>query len=176
MPVKPAGPDAGSPLGEPASDPPVAAASLSEGLNDLLGRVPSVVSLLRRMEPPPGRFGPVFDEHALGPRHSRVVMVVCFRGELSVTAVAEELDVSLPAASLLVGELDRAGILTRVEDARDRRRTLVRIHPIYEEAAEAWLEQRVRPWRDTLTRLSPGARAGFVEGWRILHAELSEHS
>lgn len=144
-----------------------------DALNELLARVPSVVGLLRRMEPPPDTFQKVFNAHALGPRHSRVLMVVSFREELSVTEVAEQLDVSLPAASLLIGEMDRAGLLTRVEDARDRRRTLVRIHPAYESAAAAWLEQRVRPWRTTLARLSPGARAGFLEGWRILHGELN---
>ncbi len=167
MPVTPGRPSAGSPSREPGTD-----ASGADGLSELLARVPSVVALLRHMEPPPGRFGPPFVEHALGPRHSRVLMVVAFHGELSVTGVAEELDVSLPAASLLVGELDRAGVLTRVDDTRDRRRTLVRVHPIYEEEAAAWLELRIRPWRATLAQLSPAARNGFIEGWRILHSEL----
>lgn len=144
-----------------------------DGLNELLSRVPTVVGLLRRMEPPPGVFASKFDDHGLGPRHARVLMVVSFRAELSVSAVAEELDVSLPAASLLIGELDRAGLLTRVEDPRDRRRTLVRMHPLYEEAARRWLEQRMQPWRATLSRLSARDRVGFVEGWRILYAELT---
>jgi DNA-binding MarR family transcriptional regulator len=143
-----------------------------DGLDELLNRVPAVVGLLRRMEAPPGRFRDAFDAHGLGPRHSRVLLVVCLRRELSVTAVAEHLDLSLPAASLLIGEMDRAGLLTRVEDARDRRRTLVRIHSDYEELAQEWLNERVRPWRATLARLSPRAREGFLEGWRILHAEL----
>jgi DNA-binding MarR family transcriptional regulator len=82
------------------------------------------------------------------------------------------LGVSLPAASLLIGELDRAGLLTRVEDARDRRRTLVRVHPVYERAARAWLESRVAPWRATLAQMSPRDRVGFLEGWRILQDEL----
>ena len=146
---------------------------LDDGLTELLGRVPVVVGLLRRMEPPPGVFGRTFHEHGLGPRHARVLMVVSFRIELSVSAVAEQLDVSLPAASLLIGELDRAGLLTRVEDPRDRRRTLVRIHPLYVEAAAHWLEQRVQPWRATLSRLSARDRVGFIEGWRILHHELT---
>jgi DNA-binding MarR family transcriptional regulator len=144
-----------------------------DGLTELLERVPIVVGLLRRMEPPLGPFREAFAQNGLGPRHSRVMMVVAFRDELSVSAVAEALDVSLPAASLLIGELDRAGLLTRVEDVRDRRRTLVRIHPVYEQAARAWLELRVRPWRATLSRLSARDRVGFVEGWRVLHAELT---
>lgn len=142
-------------------------------LTELLARVPFVVGQLRRMEPPPGPFGERFPQHGLGPRHSRVLMVVTFRGELSVSAVAEALDVSLPAASLLIGELDRAGLLIRVEDVRDRRRTLVRVHPAYEQEARAWLEARVAPWRATLAQMSPRDRVGFLEGWRILQAELN---
>ncbi len=147
-------------------------ASIEHALQDVLHRVPAVVALLRRMEPPPATLRDIFDAHELGPRHSRVLMVVAFHGELSVSEVAEHLDISLPAASLLVGELDRAGLLMRVEDSRDRRRTLVRVRSAYQPAALAWLEQRVAPWRATLSRLSSRDRAGFVEGWRILHSEL----
>jgi DNA-binding MarR family transcriptional regulator len=143
-----------------------------DGLHELLSRVPIVLGLLRRVDPPPTRFSAVFARHDLGPRHSRVILVVALRDELSVSAVAEALDVSLPAASLLIGELDRAGLLTRVEDARDRRRTLVGIRPEYETDAQAWLELRMRPWRQTLARLSARDREGFIEGWRFLEAEL----
>jgi DNA-binding MarR family transcriptional regulator len=148
--------------------------SLSDDdLTDLLARVPLVVGQLRRMEPPPGTFRDTFAAHGLGPRHSRVLMVVMFRGELSVSAVAKALDVSLPAASLLIGELDRAGLLIRVEDARDRRRTLVRVHPDSEREARGWLEARVAPWRATLAQLSPRDRRAFLAGWRILQTELA---
>ena len=152
--------------------PSALGSSPDQDLHELLARAPSVVGLLRRMQPPPGPIREAFEASGLGPRHSRVLIVVCFRRELSVTAVAEHLDVSLPAASLLIGELDRAGLLTRVEDSRDRRRTLVRIHQDYEDAADEWLEARAAPWRATLARLSPRERQGFLEGWRILHSEL----
>jgi DNA-binding MarR family transcriptional regulator len=162
---------------DPGSIPPSTAAragTLPDGdLTELLARVPFVVGHLRRMKPPPDTFRAMFEQHGLGPRHSRVMMVVTFRAELSVSAVAQALNVSLPAASLLIGELDRAGLLTRVEDARDRRRTLVRVHPVFEPAARAWLESRIAPWRTTLARMSPRDRVGFLEGWRILQAELT---
>ncbi|MEA2147501.1 MAG: hypothetical protein QOG59_3088 [Solirubrobacteraceae bacterium] len=169
-------PDESSECSDPGSTPPRRGGETpppDEDLTELLARVPFVVGQLRRMEPPPGVFRAMFEQHGLGPRHSRVVMVVAFRDELSVSAVAQALDVSLPAASLLIGELDRAGLLIRVEDARDRRRTLVRVDPVYEQAARAWLEARVAPWRATLARMSPRDRVGFLEGWRILHAELT---
>ena len=172
-------PDESSECSDPGSTPPRRGRETlppDDDLTELLARVPFVVGQLRRMEPPPGAFRDRFSQHGLGPRHSRVLMVVTFRAELSVSAVAEALDVSLPAASLLIGELDRAGLLTRVEDVRDRRRTLVRVHPVYEQAAQAWLESRVTPWRATLARMSPRDRVGFLEGWRILHAELTASS
>lgn len=158
----------------PPADAAGRSALFETELRDILLRVPSVVALLRRMDPPPAALGDIFDAHGLGPRHSRVLMVVAFRDELSVSEVAVQLDISLPAASLLIGELDRAGLLIRVDDSRDRRRTLVRVRPVYESAVLAWLELRVAPWRATLSRLSSRDRAGFVEGWRILHAELAE--
>ncbi len=156
----------------PSGDEAALDAIVEHELRDVLHRVPAVVALLRRMEPPPATLRDIFDAHELGPRHSRVLMVVAFHDELSVSEVAEHLDISLPAASLLVGELDRAGLLIRVEDSRDRRRTLVRVRSVYEPAALAWLEMRIAPWRATLSRLSRRDRAGFVEGWRILYSEL----
>jgi hypothetical protein len=35
----------------------------------------------------------------------------------------------------------------------------------------AWLGERLDPFRRTLERLSPKARANFVEGWRVLAEE-----
>ena len=47
----------------------------------------------------------------------------------------------------------------------------MRVADEHREGTEAWLEQRMEPLRRTLERLSPRARAQFLEGWRILHEE-----
>lgn len=131
-----------------------------------------VLAALKRGGPPPAIFHEAFLSGALGPRHAPVLMAVALEGGLSVSAIAERLGLSLSTTSLLVGELDRAGLVVRVEDERDRRRTLVRLAEGYREAAEGWLQARLEPLRRTLVRLSPPSRAGFIEGWQILREEL----
>ena len=150
-------------------------ASLDEDLHELVGYIRPVLGALKRGAPPPAIFEEAFHSGSLGPRHSPVVMVVAFERELSVSDIAERVDLGLSTTSLLVGELSRAGILERIEDERDRRRTLVRLSEAYREAADAWLQDRLIPLRRTLERLTPEARAQFLEGWRVLReeAELS---
>ena len=50
----------------------------------------------------------------------------------------------------------------------------MRVHEDYRDAMEGWLEVALAPIRDTLERLSPQARAHFMEGWRILHEEAAQ--
>jgi DNA-binding MarR family transcriptional regulator len=109
----------------------------------------------------------------LGPRHAPVVFAVVFDNGLSVSQLAERVGLSLATTSLLVGELSRAGILTRSEDERDRRRTIVTVSDEYEEWVNAWVAQIVEPMRRALERLSPRARADFMRGLRILSEETS---
>jgi hypothetical protein len=73
----------------------------------------------------------------------------------------------------LVGELSRAGLLDRTEDESDRRRTLGRLNERYSADAGAWLRERLDPFGRTLERLSPAARANFLDGWRILEEETA---
>jgi len=107
----------------------------------------------------------------LGPRHAPVLFAVAFDNGLSVSQLAERVGLSLATTSLLVGELSRAGILTRSEDERDRRRTIVTISEAYEDLVKTWVGQVVEPMRRALERLSPRARADFLRGLRILSEE-----
>jgi DNA-binding MarR family transcriptional regulator len=147
--------------------------ALEADLQDLARSVRSIVSSLKRGATPPQLFHEPFESGSLGPRHSPVLMTVAFEGQLSVSEIAERLDLSLSTTSLLVGELSRAGLIVRTEDDRDRRRTLVRLSDGYREAAESWLRTRLTPLRRTLERLSAEARAGFLEGCRILSEETA---
>ena len=88
-----------------------------------------------------------------------------------LAAAAERVGLSLATTSLLVGELSRAGILTRSEDERDRRRTIVTISEEYEDWVSTWVAQVVEPMHRALERLSPRARADFMRGLRILSEE-----
>jgi DNA-binding MarR family transcriptional regulator len=152
---------------------PPGASDLDADLQELARSIRSIVGSLKRGPAPPAMFHEPFENGSLGPRHSPVLMTVAFEGELSVSEIAERLDLSLSTTSLLVGELSRAGLIVRTEDERDRRRTLVRMADGYREAADSWLHTRLTPLRRTLERLSPAARGGFLEGCRILSEEIA---
>jgi DNA-binding MarR family transcriptional regulator len=125
----------------------------------------------RRSGAPAPKLAAAAEREGLGPRHAPVLFAVAFASGLSVSQLAERVGLSLATTSLLVGELSRAGILTRSEDERDRRRTIVTISEEYEDWVSAWVAQVVEPMRRALERLSPRARADFMRGLRILSEE-----
>jgi hypothetical protein len=49
----------------------------------------------------------------------------------------------------------------------------VRLNDKDREVIGGWAERAIAPLRGTLERLSPEARAQFMEGWRILHEEAT---
>jgi DNA-binding MarR family transcriptional regulator len=101
------------------------------------------------------------------------LLAVAAAGPLSVSELARRLGLGLSTTSALVGQLSRAGLLERAEDEADRRRTIVRLNDKDRKVIGAWAEQALAPLRGTLERLSPQARAQFIEGWRILHEEAT---
>lgn len=138
-------------------------------LSTLLGTV--VHSLKRRADPPPDAFREAFEKNALGPRHMPVMIAVTLESGLSVSTIAERIGLSVATTSLLVGELSRAGLLERAEDPIDRRRTLVSLHKDHRALMRRFVRRIVDPMRRTLDGLEPDARAGFLEGWRLLAEE-----
>jgi DNA-binding MarR family transcriptional regulator len=142
-------------------------------LQELVLHIRPVVMALKQGGPPPPELHEAFHSGDLGPRHGIVLLNVTLSGELSVSELAERLALSLSTTSLMVGQLSRAGLLERVEDQRDRRRTLVRLNETYREQLSAWLTRQIGPLRRTLERLTPAQRAGFLEGWRILEEETA---
>ncbi|HEX8855576.1 MAG TPA: MarR family transcriptional regulator [Thermoleophilaceae bacterium] len=146
---------------------------ISDDLRELLGMVRPVFMGMKRGGPVPAPLENAFEEAGLGPRHVAPLMAVTLEGSLSVSELAAQLGLSLSTTSLMVGELSRAGLLERKECEDDRRRTLVHVNEKYEESLRNWLAERMEPFRRTLERLSPRARAGFLEGWRVLAEETA---
>jgi DNA-binding MarR family transcriptional regulator len=101
------------------------------------------------------------------------LLAVAAAGPITVSDLAKRLGLLLSTTSTIVGQLSRAGLLTRTEDDEDRRRTIVQLHDDYGTAIAEWLEVAMAPVREALQQLSPQARAHFMQGWRILHQEAS---
>jgi DNA-binding MarR family transcriptional regulator len=90
-----------------------------------------------------------------------------------VSDLARRLGLGLSTTSAIVGQLSRAGLLQRSEDERDHRRTIVRLHDEYREVISSWALRTLAPLRRTLELLPPPARADFMLGWRLLHAQAT---
>jgi DNA-binding MarR family transcriptional regulator len=114
-----------------------------------------------------------FEAGGLGRRHIPVLMAVGADGPLSVSQIAERIGLSLATTSMMVGELDRRGLVERTEDERDRRRTLVRLPDCHRAIMESWWRDRVAPIARALARLSPRARMQFMDSLRVVAAEAT---
>jgi DNA-binding MarR family transcriptional regulator len=145
-----------------------------EEVGEVLRLFVSVITGLKRgRDEVPASFREAFESGGLGPRHVPVLMVVGLDGPLSVGQIAERIGLSLATTSLMVGELDRHGLVERTEDERDRRRTLVRLHADHRAIIDRWSHERAAPVARALERLSPTARKHFMEGLRVLADEAN---
>jgi DNA-binding MarR family transcriptional regulator len=145
--------------------------SVRDDLTELTALVPVTLHDLKSSVPAPMPMRDAMERSSLGKRHASALLAVAAAEPIGVSELAKRLGLLLSSTSTIVGELSRAGLLERAEDDRDRRRTIVRVHEDYRDAMEGWIEVAVAPFRNTLERLSPQARAHFMQGWRILHEE-----
>jgi DNA-binding MarR family transcriptional regulator len=149
------------------------AQSVEEDVTELIWLVPVTLHDLRAAVPAPMPMRDAMEASSLGKRHARALLAVAAAEPIGVSELAKRLGLLLSSTSTIVGELSRAGMLERAEDDQDRRRTIVRVHEDYRDAMEGWLEVAVAPFQTALERLSPEARAHFMEGWRILAEEAA---
>jgi DNA-binding MarR family transcriptional regulator len=115
----------------------------------------------------------VRSNNTLAPRHLIAIAVISIAGELTVSELAESEGIAVSTASLLVTKLVDAGLVVRREDATDRRRIWLSVHPSYRAEAEAILEQRLSPLRQVYGRFSPKQMATTLEVLDALAEELS---
>ncbi len=147
--------------------------TVEDDVAELTALLPIALHDLKSSVPAPMPMRDAMERASLGKRHASALLAVAAVEPIGVSELAKRLGLLLSSTSTLVGELSRAGLLERAEDDQDRRRTIVRVHEDYRDAMEGWLEVALAPVRNTLERLSPQARAYFMEGWRILQEEAA---
>jgi DNA-binding MarR family transcriptional regulator len=108
----------------------------------------------------------------LAPRHLIAIAVISIAGELTVSELADSEGIAVSTASLLVTKLVDAGLVVRREDAQDRRRIWLSVHPSYRAEAEAILEQRLSPLRRVYERFTPSQMATTLQVLGALAEEL----
>ena len=112
----------------------------------------------------------------LAPRHLTLLAYLQYDGPLTVSQLADRLEVAPTTVSLMVGDLSRHGILTRAEDDADRRRRIVAIAPDYAAAIAQWLSGSATAWTEVLAALTPADRATIVAAMRAYEAILDKHT
>ncbi|HVT20319.1 MAG TPA: MarR family transcriptional regulator [Mycobacteriales bacterium] len=106
------------------------------------------------------------------PRHIAALMQIVSDEGMSVTTLAGRLGVSLATASQVVTDLETGGLVHRVEDPADRRRTLIAIADSHRALAQTILDTRLRPVQRALERMKPADQRAVVRGLQLVAEEL----
>jgi DNA-binding MarR family transcriptional regulator len=112
----------------------------------------------------------------LAPRHLALLAYLQYEGPLTVSELADRLEVAPTTVSLMVGDLSRRGILMRQEDDADRRRRIVAIAPDYAVPIKQWLSGSASAWTEVLAVLTSAERATIVATMRAYEAALEKHA
>ena len=106
-------------------------------------------------------------EAQVSPGHIQVLIALT-RGPRSVGQLAEELEVSPPAATQLVDRLAEHGMVKRHPDTADRRVVLVDYVPGMHEVAQRIVESHRGPLERAMRGLTDEEALAFVKGLKLL--------
>ena len=142
----------------------------AQAVRSMLLLMPRLVGRAKRLPVPKALQG-----MDLAPRHLALLAYLQYEEPLTVSELADRLEVAPTTVSLMVGDLSRRGILTREEDDADRRRRIVAIAPDYAAPITEWLSGSDAAWTEVLEALTPAQRATIVATMRAYEAALEEH-
>ena len=138
-------------------------------VDETLMLLPTLMRLVER--PSPVEMGEFADrgltELSVSPGHIQVLIALT-RGPRSVGRLAEELEVSPPAATQLVDKLAEHGMVDRHTDPEDRRDVLVDYVAGMHEVARRIVGDRRRPLHEAMSKMTDSEALAFVKGLRLL--------
>jgi DNA-binding MarR family transcriptional regulator len=143
----------------------------AQAVRSMLLLMPRLVGRAKRLPMPAALRG--LD---LAPRHLALLAYLQYDGPLTVSQLADRLEVAPTTVSLMVGDLSRHGILTREEDDTDRRRRIVAIAPDYAGPIRDWLAGSSGAWTEVLSALTPADRAKIVATMRAFEVALEKQA
>src|SRR5919199_3161201 len=143
-------------------------------VDETLMLLPTLMRLVER--PSPVEMGEIARRGGLpdvqvSPGHIQVLIALT-RGPRSVGKLAEELEVSPPAATQLVDKLAEHGMVDRHQDPVDRRVVLVDYVDGMHEVARRIVEGRRRPLKEAMSKMTDEEALAFVKGLRLLAESL----
>jgi DNA-binding MarR family transcriptional regulator len=110
----------------------------------------------------------------LGQRHVGMLVMLAIGGPLSVSELAQRAGMTVAHASLVVGELAKAGLVTREHDERDRRRILVSLSDAAKPAVAEMRSRNAEPVLAFLRELDEGQAEEFISTLSLLLAHLRD--
>jgi DNA-binding MarR family transcriptional regulator len=102
------------------------------------------------------------DAGRLGQRHVAMLVMLAISGPLSVSELAQRTDMTIAHASLVVGELAKAGLAERDHDPADRRRILVSLSPAAQPAVAEMRRRNAEPVLRFLNELTDDEAETFI--------------
>ena len=143
----------------------------AQAVRSMLLLMPRLVGRAKRLPVPKA-----LQSMDLAARHLALLAYLQYEGPLTVSELADRLEVAPTTVSLMVGDLSRRGILTREEDDADRRRRIVAIAPDYAAPIAEWLSGSAAAWTEVLEALTPAQRSTIVATMRAYEAALDKHA
>ena len=142
-------------------------------VDETLMLLPTLMRLVER--PSPVEMGEIarrgLTDVQVSPGHIQVLIALT-RGPRSVGKLAEELEVSPPAATQLVDKLAEHGMVHRHSDPADRRVVLVDYVEGMHDVARCIVEDRRRPLQAAMSQMTDKEALAFVKGLRLLVESL----
>ena len=142
-------------------------------VDETLMLLPTLMRLVER--PSPVEMGEIarcgLTDVQVSPGHIQVLIALT-RGSRSVGKLAEELEVSPPAATQLVDKLAEHGMVHRHSDPADRRVVLVDYVEGMHDVARCIVEDRRRPLQAAMSQMTDEEALAFVKGLRLLVESL----
>ncbi len=110
----------------------------------------------------------------LGQRHVGMLIMLAIGGPLSVSELAQRSGMTVAHASLVVGELAKAGLVTREHDERDRRRILVSLSDTAKPAVAEMRHRNAEPVIEFLRELDEARAEEFIGTLSLLLTHLRD--
>ena len=135
----------------------------------LLARFSAVVRHLRRQADSKG----IRSEPELSPRQLMMLSHVAMLSPVSVSDLAQQMQISLATASQMLTSLAQAGFVERHEDPADHRRTLINLSPHGTAAAEK-LREAMLPLDEAIAAVGDESFAHLLATLDMIVLRLSE--
>lgn len=137
----------------------------------LLARFSSVIRHLRRQADSKG----IRADHELSPRQLMMLSHVVMLSPVSVSDLAQQMQISLATASQMLTALAQLGFVERHEDPTDHRRTLITLSPTHGSAAAGKLREAMQPLDAAITAVGEEAFAQMLTTLDAIIARLADH-